>query len=261
MSAELNEVTSADIHAYYQSMDKPNKLMRGLSFSKDIKTKTTNLERMYRSHLKPIEMTSLLREALVEAHEYVKPYARLSALPWRLMSFKGGAGELPYPHTHGDTIIFEENGPHTYNSDNMKDMARIKHKVIETLIHEKIHIYQRFYPHLTHKLLLDVWDMQIVKPLSHLKEEGRKHNIVFRDNPDMNTLVYADSKGQLILPKYEKDANRKKGKKKEQKKEKKEKEMHEDDHPFELMAYKLADFVMGEKEPNPKEKEWIRTYL
>lgn len=249
MSAELNEVTSADIHAYYQMMDKPNKLMRGF---KDSKTKTTNLERMYRSHLKPIEMTSLLREALIEAHEYVKPYARLSALPWRLMSFKGGSAELPYPHTHGDTIIFEENGPHTYNSDNMKDMARIKHKVIETLIHEKIHIYQRFYPQLTHKLLLDVWNMQIVKPLNHLKEEGHKHNIIFRDNPDMNTLVYADPKGHLILPKYEKN-----GKKKN---EKKKKEMHED-HPFELMAYKLADFVMGEKEPNPKEKEWMRTYL
>lgn len=152
-----------------------------------------------------------------------KRYNRLTAIPWKIMFF--GSGEFPFPHTHGDTICLPYNFLSTDSRTN---------KIVETLIHEKIHIFQRLYPLQTHILLLNVWNYQI-RSRRALKK---------RNNPDTNDYAYADENGKDIVSEYA-DLSMRSSK------------IIGDDHPYEIMAYKLTDNILSSKDlkSNGKEKE------
>ena len=93
----------------------------------------------------------------------LKPYKKLSKIKWKFAKTDIESG---YPHTLGDVIILP-------NLDNIS---------IETLIHEKIHIYQRLYPTETSKLIYDIWGFY---PKKRIEDE-----LLARNNPDVDSFLY-----------------------------------------------------------------------
>lgn len=95
---------------------------------------------------------------------------RLQALPWK---FAKVATEIErgWPHTLQDVIVvstafFEQ----PYDSQ------------METLLHEKVHIYQRMHPDLTMRLIVDEWGFEKVQKVSN------DILSIVRNNPDIVDL-------------------------------------------------------------------------
>ena len=234
---QFSFLTSSYIHAYFRTFDEENAIKRG---AKDAKES----ESLYRKSLKPLYPSSetLLQGALDQADHFLKPYIKLSNIPWKFATFS--LGEFPYPHTHGDMIFLPEGWT---NKENNLDII---YQMSITLIHEKLHIYQRMYPLYTHLFLLQVWNMQIDNSVDHFSKGYENVNVSIRRNPDTNNFIYKDAQNNSILP-YFKQMNKN--------------DSHEitdkRDHPFEQMAYVLADYIAKVHKPSSKEKEWMNKYL
>lgn len=147
-----------------------------------------------------------LSEAMRLADRLRAPYNKLASIKWSLYAFKGG--ELPFPHTHGRHIMLPAEWIYNQNETNVSQTAK-------TLIHELIHIFQRYYPVESNALLVDSWGVRLV---------GFGKSLL-RNNPDLNWIKYAD---------------------------------HGDsEHPFELMAYRLADIIMQDGGGN----DYLKMYM
>lgn len=123
-------------------------------------------------------------------------YNQNLTLPWKLIKVSNNY-EFGYPHTINDALIIPQN-----------ILLLPDIKILDTLIHEKIHIYQRYYP-------------QIFKDLYNKKYgfyEINNDNIVqslylpnYIVNPDGTNLrwVYKLSNGYYLLPlcTYNKEIN------------------------------------------------------
>jgi hypothetical protein len=131
--------------------------------------------------------------------------------------------EASLPHTHGTTIILPQKYI-SYSSD-----AQIK-----TLIHEKVHIFQRLFPIVCQKLYLNYWKLKI----SGIHNKGYFSFISTkaRSNPDNNNLIYSES-GKHIIAKYLTD--------KSSLSEIDDKR----DHPNEMMAYIWTALILNEPVP------------
>lgn len=249
----LNSITSADIHAYFRNFDIFNAQKRKGDNGQEC-------EKMYRNSLSPLTISKIMQDAIQNANDHLqnKNYKKLYEIPWKFLSFSSrGNGEAPMPHTHGD-IIFLPRG-----WENRKSNAPIFiREMTKTLIHEKIHIYQRMFPIETHYLLYNIWNIKPVqsqtpflyqKKLFDKKKNSDKEKeevSTIRLNPDTNSFIYAaNDRKDMIIPRFvnkSDDTFYIKDKR---------------DHPFEMMAYNITEFILGEKKPSPKEKEWMETML
>jgi hypothetical protein len=162
---------------------------------------------------------------------YTYKYQKLQQIPWKFVKFNGV--EENFPHTISDIIFLPQD--FFYNS---------KDKQIETLIHEKIHIYQRLYTIETAKLIallgFSIWNTQEKFP-----------NI--RTNPDTNSFIYKYGEGDNIsaqaqiynndTPESIKDSHISlfKGEKIWNVPEC----IKQPDHPYEIMACALAHLIMN----------------
>jgi len=146
-----------------------------------------------------------LKKAMYLVDTLCSPFKRLSSITWSFYAFSDG--ELPFPHTHGRHIMLPIAWIKKLHTQNTEAIAK-------TLVHELIHIFQRFFPLESNALLRDAWNIQIVG-------EGKS---LIRDNPDLNWVRYTG---------------------------------HGDsEHPFELMAYRLADVII-----EGGNIEYLRRYL
>lgn len=113
-----------------------------------------------------------------------KAYHIFRAIPWKFAKVHDTV-EYGYPHTLYDTIII--------TSDLLK---KSDSEIIKTLLHEKIHVFQRFHPIAMSKLLSDLtWE-----PLNPTALESIKpilYNV--RSNPDLDNHVYVYGKDKLVL--------------------------------------------------------------
>ena len=157
-----------------------------------------------------------LKNATVFADELLKPYHALAQIPWRFL-IANDYIEAGFPHTHHDIIII----PKTHLS------SAAHMSLINTLIHEKMHIFQRLNPPMCHKLYLDYWKLKIAghRDLYYDTRHSRR-------NPDTNHLVYKDET-QLIQLYY---------------KNKETPSLQETfgdprDHPHEIMAYVVTHII------------------
>lgn len=119
----------------------------------------------------------------------------ISHIPWRILFF--GQGERGLPHTHGPFIML----PTSYNRNVSPSL----------LVHEKVHIYQRYHP--------------IESVLKHAQQypiSGFEYPALGqRANPDTSRILFGD-----IRPTYYQNATNLTDIKDAR------------DHPFELEAYK-----------------------
>lgn len=105
------------------------------------------------------------------------------SIPWKLGCVTGKLYENGLPHTRDDIIIISK--------ENIKDYS--EKKLIDTLIHEKVHLYQKIY----------IDDIQIYlddNKFTRFKERDENDNI--RANPDLDNWIYKDENEKLYMANY-----------------------------------------------------------
>jgi len=120
------------------------------------------------------EEKKILNTMCNSINKNIKNTKNLVNLQWKFAKQSSNI-ENGWPHTLGDVIILSSN---FFNSSNQKI----------TLLHEKIHIYQRIYPIETNKLFIE-WKFKPAIKLEKIQ--------LARNNPDINDFVYKkeDAKG------------------------------------------------------------------
>jgi hypothetical protein len=107
-------------------------------------------------------------------------------LPWNIGCIQGKLYENGLPHTRGNIIILSKKDINEYSES----------KLTNTLIHEKVHIYQKIYKNDVEKYLNE-YNFSIVK------ERDQSDNI--RSNPDLNNIIYKDNNNNIYKATYEKN--------------------------------------------------------
>lgn len=105
-------------------------------------------------------------------------------LPWKIGCIQGKLYENGLPHTRGNIIILSKKDINEYTES----------KLTNTLIHEKVHIYQKIYSNDVEKYLKE-YNFSIVK------ERDKYDNI--RSNPDLNNIIYKDNNNNIYKATYE----------------------------------------------------------
>lgn len=188
---------------------------------------------------------------------------RLAAIPWKIAVLSSAQSHSPeggWPHTFGDIIVLPQGILH----DNVDDLT-----LPRTLVHEKIHVYQRMYPAETHILYTRVWGMRLEMP--GIPHETRDLD---RSNPDISPMVYvAPHHGKYIhcsqvynraSPRDLSDSRvlcRVSGQ--EPQSSAPTQDLTKYEHPNEAMAYILADIIFDSDSVSAQSKEhaWMVRYL
>lgn len=105
---------------------------------------------------------------------------------WRFAKFSNSI-ENGYPHTHGNVIFVSQNLVDnlvkSYNTP--LDITKIS-DLVDTFIHEKVHVLQRNHPEKFEKLYSKYWHFKKVKEINNI-ENYLDH---YRTNPDGLDLYY-----------------------------------------------------------------------
>ena len=102
---------------------------------------------------------------------HLEPFDKLFFIPWKYLKVKTDI-EMGFPHTLEDTIVLTEP---FFN-------LNYEQRII-TLLHEKLHVFQRKFPTETNEFVLNVMGFQI-------KKKSEKFNNKTRNNPDINNITY-----------------------------------------------------------------------
>lgn len=177
---------------------------------------------------------------IVDKHLIDKGYMVMAhRVPWNFMFFDPVC-EAGFPHTHGSLIFL----PYGF-------LGRDKDWILNTLLHEKVHVYQRMFPLQTTSLYLDYWKMEILGVQSSLHAS----NGMERSNPDANRVRFIDGQGKPIGSDYIDEARTLADIRDPR------------DHPNEMMAYSFASLVMSKddiKNRTQKQEQlanWASYYL
>ena len=165
-----------------------------------------------------------IREACIEADNYLKNYnellngTKIAEIPWKfaLSNYNNNFEyEDGLPHTREDIIFLSEKIIPNKNNENF----------VNTLIHEKIHIYQRY-----NYLIIE----KIINKLGYFNSDYKK-NIRSRSNPDLNENIYINNNNEILECVYKNnnpininDVDCFKNK-------------TYMEHPYELLAYEIAN--------------------
>ena len=166
------------------------------------------------------------------------PFHRLYYLPWKIKFLDSSLKiENNYPHTHNDTIFFNDN----YFKFSQKERLTL-------LIHEKIHIYQRYYPIPYHFILFNIFKL---KPLQLISTHKDYHKV--RKNPDNNDILYGDN-GQYTLAIFNENAKTIADVEfmdyNTHSKDTVYSKMNRNEHPNETFAYYIAKQIMDNNVPH-----------
>lgn len=179
-----------------------------------------------------------MRRLVKNADELLKPFTNINAVPWRFVKLccimEGG-----FPHTQLTYIFVEQS---FFLTKHWKEADQIT-----TLIHEKIHVFQRLFPLQTHMLVQRAWGYRACGLLKSKPDA--------RNNPDLNGLMFCHG-GEPSYMAYGKDTP-----------------VHLNDcdvsgpdaheHPFERMAYEISEHITMGKQMKDTEGtlQWMRSYF
>lgn len=104
-------------------------------------------------------------------------------IPWKIGCIQDKFYENGLPHTRSDVIIISKKNIDNYDND----------KLTNTLIHEKVHIYQKKYKYDVKKYL----DENKFKPIKYRDDDDN-----IRANPDLDNIVYSDSNNNIYKANY-----------------------------------------------------------
>ncbi len=109
-----------------------------------------------------------------------------SNINWKIGYTIGKNYEDGLPHTRNDIVILGEN---TLKQDDKN--------LIKTLVHEKVHLYQKMYPN-------DIEKYKEVKKYRRLRRVEENDRI--RANPDTDNYIYVNDKGEELKTIYNENA-------------------------------------------------------
>ena len=177
-----------------------------------------------------------LKKLVEYSNKLLKPYKSLYNIPWTFCKIKPDM-ENGFPHTHDHVIFLSK----YFFKTNLEDK-------IETLIHEKIHIYQRKYPEKTEILY------------KHFNfNKNNKNTEKRRANPDIDEYNY-DYKGNEFYYQYNDNPRNINDIKKIYSKTSKElieKYGNENEHPNEIFAYLISKKITTKTLKDNKIIEYI----
>ena len=109
----------------------------------------------------------------------------MNKLYWKFALTNHRDYEEGFPHTRQDVIFI---------TPSLLEMS--KDTIITTIIHEKIHVYQRMYPELFRATL---------KTAGYVRLRERKTDPLARANPDIDEYIYLSPKGEEMISVYNSD--------------------------------------------------------
>lgn len=109
---------------------------------------------------------------------------KMNKIPWKIGLIEGKLYENGLPHTRSDIIIISKDSINSYSYK----------KLTNTLIHEKVHVYQKIYKD------------DVLKYLNNfIKIKRRDINDNIRSNPDLDGWVYKDLDNNIYKAVYNKN--------------------------------------------------------
>lgn len=164
---DVQEFLNRDEDGYIASLTPIDLVARNVATSQEYKTRVAALA---------VEPTATQKDrvrdiaAIVDQHLVQSNKIKMSTVPWKLAFLKDNLYENGYPHTRGDIIFL--------SIDELES-----HDLASTLLHEKVHVYQRMYPEDMSKYLAEngykVWKLRADEPMA-------------RANPDLDSWIYID---------------------------------------------------------------------
>ena len=142
-----------------------------------------NIESTIRQCIKQVDWETVINSGLGK-NSWIN-MERLRALPWKIgLTCEGSEGTYEYglPHTRGDVIII----PVSHCGKGKED------ELLDTLIHEQMHVYQKMYPEDFKKYL----DNE-----GFVRHSLRKNIQNVAANPDADEWVYSKD-GEIFVGQY-----------------------------------------------------------
>ena len=184
-SNDLYKILSQDQDNYYKTF-----------FSTDYKTRNINNIEEYINYIKQsvIDFSehhkNKIEKCIQKAHIFFYKInfewfngEKANKIPWKLGCVTGKLYENGLPHTRLDVIIISKENIENYSEK----------KLINTLIHEKVHIYQKIYKN---DIIIYLKNNNFTK----LKERENSDNI--RSNPDLDNYLYIEDNKNIYKAKY-----------------------------------------------------------
>ncbi len=175
----------------------------------------------------------VIKRGIASANRLLEGFRNINTIDWVFAKLNNSI-ENGFPHTLGNVIFVSS---HTLQTEHF----------VKTLIHEKIHVYQRLFPEYTHALVHMYWGYTT---------HSRKTDIDdARNNPDLDEFVYSSNGKSAFYMRYNDNptnlndasvfsvVN----------------EVYE--HPFERMAYQISECVYKEQCPEGPLHAWMSKYL
>lgn len=224
MNADLNTLIT-HIRQYNNRLSPINRASRTTLFDDTVKNTCT--------YTLSESEKRVLHTDVEKASALLKPYRRLHRIPWKFALVKQSCDiENNYPHTHADTIFL----PSMYFSLTTDQRTKL-------LIHEKVHIYQRYNPIPYNKIILKHFGYAVHGYIPSHPDFDR-----VRANPDTNDIIYCLDK-KYVLPLLHPNAKRLSNVRIQQyavKSYSKPHPSHVDftsEHPNEILAYYLENAI------------------
>lgn len=225
---ETYNFLSKDVDGYVEKMTEQDLLSQKSKSKKDFIKNITNaiddftLEEKIKCYLATVKADKFLKKIKIDGIDSEK----LSKMKWNLALTRGSAYEEGLPHTRRDVIFISD-----------QVIALPIDDLTRTLVHEKVHVYERLYPQDIEKWMTKVG-------FKKFKRQSEYENV--RSNPDVDGWVYLDPKGRETVVLF-----------------RNENPSHLDDviypfghdasseHPYETLAY-LIDTMFGKQLENTK---------
>jgi hypothetical protein len=128
---------------------------------------------------------NILNKVVEEANKLLTPYQNLQQLEWKFVKVNNRI-ENGLPHTISDMIVV--------NTDLLK---RTEKELIKTIIHEKVHIYQRLNAPSSRKWITQTDFVSLLS--SDFMSLNKDVLDMRRSNPDLDRNTYYHKKSKLVL--------------------------------------------------------------
>ena len=211
---------------------------------------------VYEEYAEPFTMYEkiYLRSLLIQINFIIYSYNFLYSIPWVFAKSKKGV-ENNFAHTQKNIIVL----PYNFMTNSRKSL-------IKTIIHEKVHIYQKYNMISTVSLFMNYWGLLLY---DYKKHENQ------RANPDINHMnfTYYDPLVNSYVTLHTQYTNNAKSlydsvlTKRQVKHSSNEKSLiyysllqnnsYQKEHPNELMACLIADMIVDHKKHTPTEN-WMK---
>ena len=182
---ELEKLLIADNDNYYKTFNNKDYKVRNIKTINDyyikIKNSCININIKQKNDL--IKCVNIANNKLKTIKIDGFDGNKCADIIWNIGFIKGNEYEYELPHTRNNIIILPINLLSNF----------FNNRLINILIHEKIHVYQKMYPDDINKYL---------EKNGYIKYKNRNEFTNLRANPDLDNYIYMNSNKQIMKAEY-----------------------------------------------------------